>query len=159
MAGQSATWATTARWTRQSPSAAPCSKDGQIHVHSGAGIVAGSVPESEFEETEHKAAAMLRGDRDGRSGRCSGHRAGARAGWREVEVILVIDNYDSFTYNLVQALEAARADVLVVRNDELSAEASAQLADRIAGILISPGPGGPADAGISSAAVDLAARA
>ena len=34
--------------------------DGQIHVHSGAGIVAGSVPESEFEETEHKSAAMLR---------------------------------------------------------------------------------------------------
>ncbi len=35
-------------------------KEGQIHVHSGAGIVAGSVPESEYEETEHKAAAMLR---------------------------------------------------------------------------------------------------
>ncbi len=71
-------------------------------------------------------------------------------------MILVIDNYDSFTYNLVQALEAARADVLVVRNDELSAEGLGQLADRIAGIVISPGPGGPADAGISSAAVDLA---
>jgi anthranilate synthase/aminodeoxychorismate synthase-like glutamine amidotransferase len=71
-------------------------------------------------------------------------------------VILVIDNYDSFTYNLVQALEAARADVLVVRNDELSAEGLGQLADRITGIVISPGPGGPEDAGVSSAAVDLA---
>jgi anthranilate synthase/aminodeoxychorismate synthase-like glutamine amidotransferase len=71
-------------------------------------------------------------------------------------VILVIDNYDSFTYNLVQALEAARADVLVVRNDELSAEGLGQLADRINGIVISPGPGGPEDAGVSSAAVDLA---
>jgi anthranilate synthase component 1 len=35
-------------------------KDGQAHVHTGAGIVAGSVPEREFEETEHKAAAMRR---------------------------------------------------------------------------------------------------
>jgi hypothetical protein len=35
-------------------------KDGQAHVHTGAGIVARSVPESEFEETEHKAAAMRR---------------------------------------------------------------------------------------------------
>jgi anthranilate synthase component 1 len=35
-------------------------KDGQAHVHTGAGIVAGSVPESEFDETEHKAAAMRR---------------------------------------------------------------------------------------------------
>ena len=71
-------------------------------------------------------------------------------------MILVIDNYDSFTYNLVQALEAARADVLVVRNDELSAEGLGQLADRISGIVISPGPGGPEDAGVSSAAVDHA---
>jgi anthranilate synthase/aminodeoxychorismate synthase-like glutamine amidotransferase len=71
-------------------------------------------------------------------------------------VILVIDNYDSFTYNLVQALEAARADVLVVRNDELSAEGLGKLADRITGIVISPGPGGPDDAGVSWAAVDLA---
>jgi anthranilate synthase component 1 len=35
-------------------------KDGQAHIHTGAGIVAGSVPEKEFEETEHKAAAMRR---------------------------------------------------------------------------------------------------
>ena len=35
-------------------------KDGQAHVHTGAGIVAGSVPEREFEETEHKAAALRR---------------------------------------------------------------------------------------------------
>ena len=71
-------------------------------------------------------------------------------------MILVIDNYDSFTYNLVQALEAARADVLVVRNDELSTEGLDQLTDRITGIVISPGPGGPEDAGVSSAAVEMA---
>ena len=49
--------------------------EGQIHVHSGAGIVAGSVPESEFEETEQKAAAMLRAIEMARSGRWSGHRS------------------------------------------------------------------------------------
>jgi anthranilate synthase/aminodeoxychorismate synthase-like glutamine amidotransferase len=75
-------------------------------------------------------------------------------------LILVIDNYDSFTFNLVQALEAARADVRVVRNDEISAEELTRLADDterpLAGIVISPGPGGPADAGISRAAIELA---
>ena len=75
-------------------------------------------------------------------------------------MILVIDNYDSFTYNLVQALEAAQADVRVVRNDEITADELKALAtDQVAplrGILISPGPGGPADSGISIAAIELA---
>jgi len=75
-------------------------------------------------------------------------------------MILVIDNYDSFTFNLVQALEAARAKVRVVRNDEISSADLAALADdendKLTGILISPGPGGPADSGISMAAIELA---
>src|SRR3954454_8742942 len=75
-------------------------------------------------------------------------------------MILVIDNYDSFTFNLVQALEAARANVRVVRNDETSSADLAALADdendKLTGILISPGPGGPADSGISMAAIELA---
>ena len=75
-------------------------------------------------------------------------------------MILVIDNYDSFTFNLVQALEAARADVRVVRNDEITADALRELADDdsrpLTGILISPGPGGPDDSGISLAAIELA---
>jgi anthranilate synthase/aminodeoxychorismate synthase-like glutamine amidotransferase len=70
-------------------------------------------------------------------------------------VILVIDNYDSFTFNLVQALEAARADVRVVRNDTKAADA---LEGDITGIVISPGPGGPDDAGISADAVRFAAE-
>ena len=77
-------------------------------------------------------------------------------------MILVIDNYDSFTFNLVQALEAARATVKVVRNDALDRQALQALADDpsepLRGILISPGPGGPDDAGISSEAVRLAAE-
>lgn len=76
-------------------------------------------------------------------------------------MILVIDNYDSFTFNLVQALEAAQADVRVVRNDALSeAELTDLLTgdDRPNGILVSPGPGSPADAGISTLAIRIAAE-
>ncbi|MCY0897716.1 MAG: aminodeoxychorismate/anthranilate synthase component II [Firmicutes bacterium] len=61
-------------------------------------------------------------------------------------MILVIDNYDSFTYNLVQYF-GQMAEVSVVRNDTLTVEAAIGL--RPAGIVISPGPGRPEDAGIS----------
>jgi anthranilate synthase/aminodeoxychorismate synthase-like glutamine amidotransferase len=76
-------------------------------------------------------------------------------------VILVIDNYDSFTFNLVQALQAAGAEVRVVRNDALDRAGLEALADDPAadlrGIVISPGPGDPDDAGISMDAVRVAA--
>jgi anthranilate synthase/aminodeoxychorismate synthase-like glutamine amidotransferase len=76
-------------------------------------------------------------------------------------VILVIDNYDSFTFNLVQALQAAGAEVHVVRNDALDIGAVEAMADDPAedlrGIVISPGPGGPYDAGISVGTVRVAA--
>ena len=59
--------------------------------------------------------------------------------------ILVLDNYDSFVFNLVSYLEQLGAEVKVLRNDEIAAtEASAY-----DGVLISPGPGRPEDAGIS----------
>jgi len=61
--------------------------------------------------------------------------------------VLVIDNYDSFTYNLVQYLAELGAEPLVFRNDALTvAEAEALRPDRI---VISPGPGRPEDAGIT----------
>jgi len=64
-------------------------------------------------------------------------------------MILVIDNYDSFTYNLVQYLGELGEDVLVRRNDETTlSDIEANLPSRI---LISRGPGCPADAGISLA--------
>lgn len=67
-------------------------------------------------------------------------------------MILLIDNYDSFTYNLYQALANLGADLEVVRNDKITvAEIEARL-DEIQGIVISPGPCTPAEAGIS---VDL----
>jgi para-aminobenzoate synthetase component 2 len=77
-------------------------------------------------------------------------------------MILVIDNYDSFTFNLVQALQAAGAEVHVVRNDAIPVEAVAAMADDpmadLRGIVISPGPGDPDDAGISVGAVGVAAE-
>jgi len=82
-------------------------------------------------------------------------------------VILVIDNYDSFTFNLVQALEAAGARLLVVRNDKIDRAGIERLADEgapepepepLAGIIISPGPGNPGTAGVSVAAVQVAAE-
>jgi anthranilate synthase component 2 len=61
--------------------------------------------------------------------------------------LLVIDNYDSFTWNLVHLFEELGADVAVYRNDAISVEQAAALApDRL---IISPGPGRPAEAGIS----------
>ncbi len=66
-------------------------------------------------------------------------------------MILVIDNYDSFTYNLVQYLGELGATVEVFRNDEIGVAALA--ARKPAGLLISPGPGGPDDAGITLEAV------
>ncbi|MEM8930184.1 MAG: aminodeoxychorismate/anthranilate synthase component II, partial [Acidobacteriota bacterium] len=66
-------------------------------------------------------------------------------------MILLIDNYDSFTYNLVQLLREAGARVEVVRNDVVeSAEALLALAEErgATGIVLSPGPGRPEDAGL-----------
>ncbi len=63
-------------------------------------------------------------------------------------MILLIDNYDSFTYNLVQQLLELGAEVEVVRNDAVTVDDVA--ARELDGIVISPGPGRPEDAGIST---------
>ncbi len=62
-------------------------------------------------------------------------------------MILVIDNYDSFTYNLVQLLGELGAELCVVRNDRITLDEARAL--RPAHIVISPGPGTPDDGGIS----------
>ncbi len=72
-------------------------------------------------------------------------------------MILVIDNYDSFTYNLVQLLAALGAEVEVRRNDALTAQEALALSPK--GIVISPGPGTPDDAGISRDVVRVASDA
>ncbi len=76
-------------------------------------------------------------------------------------MILVVDNYDSFTFNLVQALQAAGADVRVIRNDAIDRVGVEGMADdpeqHLRGIVISPGPGDPDDAGVSVEAIQVAA--
>src|SRR5688572_23993001 len=62
-------------------------------------------------------------------------------------MIFVLDNYDSFTYNLVQYLGEMGAEPVVYRNDELTLQSIEAL--KPDGIVISPGPGTPADAGVS----------
>lgn len=67
-------------------------------------------------------------------------------------MILMIDNYDSFTYNLVQYLGELDAEVAVHRNDKLTIETIKELAPEK--IMISPGPGTPSEAGISLAVIE-----
>lgn len=66
-------------------------------------------------------------------------------------MILVIDNYDSFTYNLVQMIEGMEQEVRVYRNDEISLDDMALM--KPAGLVISPGPCTPEKAGISIEAI------
>ena len=65
--------------------------------------------------------------------------------------VLMIDNYDSFTYNLVQYLGELGAEVEVLRNDQVSVEDI--LANDASHIMISPGPCTPNEAGVSMAAI------
>ena len=67
-------------------------------------------------------------------------------------MILIIDNYDSFTYNLVHLVGRHTDDIEVVRNDALTVDDVRAMAPD--GILISPGPGRPADAGITEPLIE-----
>ncbi len=67
-------------------------------------------------------------------------------------MLIVIDNYDSFTYNLVQYLGELGADVRVIRNDEITVDEIENIEPER--ILISPGPGTPDSAGISLAVIE-----
>ena len=70
-------------------------------------------------------------------------------------MILMIDNYDSFTYNLVQYISALNHEVVVKRNDEITVEEA--IAMKPEAIVISPGPGRPEGAGISMELIKAAA--
>ena len=70
-------------------------------------------------------------------------------------MILLVDNYDSFTYNLYQYLGELGAETRVIRNDEMSAEAA--LALRPGSVVISPGPGTPDQSGITLDVIRIAA--
>ena len=71
--------------------------------------------------------------------------------------VLVIDNYDSFTYNLVDYIASAGAEVRVERHDAISPQQAAEYEPTH--LVVSPGPGRPVDAGVSAAAIErLAGR-
>jgi para-aminobenzoate synthetase component 2 len=72
--------------------------------------------------------------------------------------ILVLDNYDSFVYTLDGYLQQLGAETEVLRNDAFPAEAVADTIRRYDGVLLSPGPGKPSDAGVSIPAVRAAAE-
>lgn len=72
-------------------------------------------------------------------------------------MILLIDNYDSFSYNLYQLIGAVCEDIRVIRNDEMSVPEIEALSPQL--IVLSPGPGKPADAGVCTEVVkQLAGR-
>ena len=66
-------------------------------------------------------------------------------------MILLIDNYDSFSYNLYQLIGSIDPDIKVVRNDEMTIEEIEKAAP--SHIILSPGPGRPSDAGVCEEAV------
>jgi len=72
----------------------------------------------------------------------------------KITKVLVVDNYDSFVFNLVQYLGQLGAETTVVRNDEISVEAALDFD----GVLISPGPGTPEAAGISIPMIKFCAK-
>jgi para-aminobenzoate synthetase/4-amino-4-deoxychorismate lyase len=110
------------------------------------------------------AAALAARPADASSAPAAGPRlarpsvgASARPASQAAPLVILIDNYDSFTWNLAHMLDTAGARVEVVRNDEVTA---AQVIEaRPAGVVISPGPCAPAEAGISVAAVTACAQA
>jgi para-aminobenzoate synthetase/4-amino-4-deoxychorismate lyase len=83
--------------------------------------------------------------------------AGPAGPWGPRPLVILIDNYDSFTFNLAHLIATSGARVEVVRNDEMTAPQI--VAAGPAGVVISPGPCAPADAGISVAAVRACAEA
>ena len=107
---------------------------GRYSYQAGAGIVADSRPDREHDEVIAKSAVMRRA-LETRGGRTVSTR------------LLLIDNYDSFTYNLVQAFLVLGADVRVHRNDRIGLDEAEALEPTH--LCISPGPGTPADSGIS----------
>ena len=138
-AARSATSATRATSTPASTSARSSSRTASPTSRPGGGTVADAKPDYEFRESEAKARAVLQAI----------ELAVAPAG--VAMRVLVLDNYDSFTYNLVQYLGELGAEIEVVRNDHATVdELLVRGYDRV---IVSPGPCTPDEAGISLEAV------
>ncbi len=117
-----------------------------VHIQAGGGVVADSDPEREYQESLNKARALVVAIENAEGQRRSSESAVLTEGrgWR----VILIDNYDSFTYNLAQYLGELGAEVRVFRNDAVSVEEIEAL--NPTHLVISPGPGTPEDAGISN---------
>lgn len=113
-------------------------KNGKVFVRSGAGIVADSIPEKEFQECINKAKAVVEAIKK--------HSRWQLMRERRMMMILLIDNYDSFSYNLYQLIGTIEPDIKVIRNDEMTVEEVKALNPQL--IILSPGPGRPDQAGI-----------
>ena len=112
-------------------------KDGVAHVQAGGGTVADAKPDYEYEESRAKARGVVRAI----------ELAVEQPGWPWPMRVLVVDNYDSFTYNLVQYLGELGAEIEVVRNDRATVD---ELLERDCDrVVVSPGPCTPNEAGIS----------
>ena len=110
-------------------------KDGVAHVQAGGGTVADAKPAYEYEESRAKARGVVRAI-----------ELAARPGGVAVRVLMV-DNYDSFTYNLVQYLGELGAEPVPVRND--AAAVDDLLGQGFDRVVVSPGPCTPNEAGMS----------
>jgi anthranilate synthase len=129
----------------------------EVHLSAGAGIVIDSVPEREYKETQSKAAALLsvlkpnlptRSPKPLRPPVYGPAWYPAQTVNTGVDSVLVLDNFDSFTYNLVQDLEALGATVTVRQNTE-SLEDLLKVLPFISHVLLSPGPGTPMTSGVT----------
>src|SRR5690606_38319789 len=100
------------------------------------------------------ARDRAQGPRAAARGGAGGRRAGVKTMSKSIR-LLMIDNYDSFTYNIVQYLGELGAEVTVARNDEITVDEIQRRLDagQIDRLVISPGPCSPAEAGISIEAI------
>ena len=131
----------------------------EMYVYAGAGIVQDSVPSREWTETWEKAKAILETIQNAAPSGYAWVPPSVYSSWkpplftrrfREAKVLL-IDNYDSFTYNLVQYLSSFGARVTVIRNNQATVSELKALSP--SHVVISPGPGRPESAGISIDAI------
>ncbi|GAB4475321.1 MAG: hypothetical protein Kow0088_12080 [Anaerolineales bacterium] len=120
----------------------------QIEVQAGAGIVADSDPQREYQECLNKANALFKAVEFAERSLSLSPQARPSKQNLSTPRVLLIDNYDSFTYNLAQYLGELGAEVMIFRNDALSADEIA--AYQPTHLVISPGPGSPEQAGISN---------
>jgi anthranilate synthase component I len=118
----------------------------RLSVQAGAGVVLDSSPAAEHDETVAKAGALFSAARA-----AHGRAAPPDEGGLAMARVLIIDNYDSFTWNIVQYLAELGAHVDVARNDDIDTAGIAALAPD--GLLLSPGPGDPDRAGVTLGAI------